>query len=157
VTSSHDDLLDLARRLSYMGGLLVGARGYGGYNGGTAGRNDGATSEEAMVTQINAWTSISGLQGSYCSRYRGLRWSGWAWPRRRRVAEEFRRGVARRWGLPSSVSEHGRRQWVAGALVEALPGWRSSEGELALATATAEVRAELGCRCGEEDGAEIGK
>ena len=73
------------------------------------------------------------------------------------MAEEFRRGVARRWGLPSSVSEHGRRQWVAGALVEALPGWRSSEGELALATATAEVRAELGCRCPEEDGAEIGK
>ena len=41
--------------------------------------------------------------------------------------------------------------------MEALPGWRSSEGELALATATAEVRAELGCRCGEEDRAEIGK
>ena len=28
---------------------------------------------------------------------------------------------------------------------------------MALATATAEVRAKLGCRCGEEDGAEIGK
>ena len=41
--------------------------------------------------------------------------------------------------------------------MEALQGWRSSEGELALATATAEVRAELGCRCGEEDRAEIGK
>ena len=73
------------------------------------------------------------------------------------MAEEFRRGIARRWGLPSSVSEHGRRQWVAEALVEALQGWRSSEGELALAMATAEVRAKLGCRCGEEDRAENGK
>ena len=34
---------------------------------------------------------------------------------------------------------------------------RSSEDELVTAMATAEVRAELGCRCGEEDGAEIGK
>jgi len=41
--------------------------------------------------------------------------------------------------------------------VEALPGWRSSEGELALAMAMVEVRAEPGCRCGEEDGAENGK
>ena len=114
VTSSHDDLLDLAHRLSYLGGLLVGASGY---NGGTTGRNDGATSEEAMVTQINAWTSISGLQGSYCSRYRGLRWSGWAWPRRRRVAEELRRGVARRWGLPNSNSGHWEKQCGAGETV----------------------------------------
>ena len=117
VTSSHDDLHDLAHRLSYLGGLLVGASGYGGYNGGTAGRNDGGTSEEAMVTQINAWTSISGLQGSYCSRYRGLRWSGWAWPRRRRVAEELRRGVARRWGLPNSDSGHWEKQCGAGETV----------------------------------------
>ena len=36
-------------------------------------------------------------------------------------------------------------------------GWRSSKGELALAMATAEVRAELGCHCGEEDGAKNGK
>ena len=34
---------------------------------------------------------------------------------------------------------------------------RSSEDELVTAMATAEVRAELGCRCGEEDGAENGK
>ena len=120
VTSSHNDLLDLAHRLSYLGGLLVGASGYGIYNGGTAGRNDGGTSKEAMVTQINAWTSISGLQGSYCSRYRGLRWSGWAWPRRRRVAEELRRGVARCWGLPNSDSGHWEKQWGAGETVELL-------------------------------------
>jgi len=66
------------------------------------------------------------------------------------VAEEFRRGIARRWGLPSSVSEHGRKQWIAGALVEALQGWRSSEGELALATATAGLRELGGCCCEEE-------
>ena len=50
---------------------------------------------------------------------------------------ELRRERARCCGLPSLVSEHGREQWVAEALVEALQGWRSSEGELALATATA--------------------
>ena len=122
VTSSHDDLLDFAHRLSYVGGLLVGASGYGGYNGGTAGRNDGATSEEAMVTQINAWTSISGLQGSYCSCYRGLRWSGWAWPRRRRVAEELQRALAWRWRLPNAVSGHGRRQGVAEVVMKCCGG-----------------------------------
>ena len=49
VTSSHDDLLDYAHRLSYVGDLLIGASAYGGYNGGTAGRNDGDTSEEATA------------------------------------------------------------------------------------------------------------
>ena len=58
VTSSHDDLCDLAHRLSYVGGLLVRASGYGGDYGGTAGRNDGGTSEEAMVKQAQAQTSI---------------------------------------------------------------------------------------------------
>jgi len=54
VTSSHNDLRDLAHRLSYVGGLLVGASGYGG----TVGRNDGGTSEEATAKQAQAWTSI---------------------------------------------------------------------------------------------------
>ena len=58
VTSSHDDLRDLAHRLSYVGGLLVGASGYGGYYGGTAGRNDGGMSEEATTKQAQARTSI---------------------------------------------------------------------------------------------------
>ena len=58
VTSSHDDLLNLAHRLSYVGGLLVGASGYGGDYGGTTGQNDGGTSEEATAKQAQAWTSI---------------------------------------------------------------------------------------------------
>ena len=58
VTSSHDDLRDLAHRLSYVGGLLVGASGYGGGYGGMAGRNDGGTSEEATAKQAQARTSI---------------------------------------------------------------------------------------------------
>ena len=35
--------------MSYVGGLLVGASDYGGYNGGTEGRNNGDTSEEATA------------------------------------------------------------------------------------------------------------
>ena len=58
VTSSHDDLRDLAHRLSYVGGLLVGASGYGGDYGSPAGRNDGGMSEEATVKQAHARTSI---------------------------------------------------------------------------------------------------
>ena len=58
VTSSHDDLRDLAHRLSYVGGLLIGASGYGGDYGGTAGRNDGGSSEEATANQAQARTSI---------------------------------------------------------------------------------------------------
>ena len=47
--------------------------------------------------------------------------------------------MARRWRLPNSNGGHGKKQWVAGALVEALQGWRGSEGELVLAMATAEL------------------
>ena len=117
VTSSLDLLLDLARLMSQMAGPIADSRDGGGGNGGAAGLDHGGTPVEAMVTQINAWTSISGLQGSYCSRYRGLRWSGWAWPRRRRVAEELRRGVARRWGLSNSDSGHWEKQCGAGETV----------------------------------------
>ena len=58
MTSSHDDLRDLAHRLSYVDGLLVGASGYGGDYGGTAGQNDDGTLEEAMAKQAQARTSI---------------------------------------------------------------------------------------------------
>ena len=118
VTSSPRDLRDLAHRLSYSVGLLVGAMHGGGAHGRAVALDDGATPVEATAAPTNAMPSIYGLQGSYCSRYRGLRWSGWAWPRRRRVAEELRRGVARHWGLPSLASEHGREQWVAEKMVE---------------------------------------
>jgi len=118
MTSMLRDLRDLAKLLSHLAGLIVDSKADGGGHGGAAGLDHGGTPVEAKVTQINAWTSTSGLQGSCCSRYRGLRWSGWAWPRRRRVAEELRRGVARHWGLPSLVSEHGREQWVAEKTVE---------------------------------------
>ena len=41
VTSSHDDLLDFTHRLSYLGGFLIGASGYGGGHGGVEVRVDG--------------------------------------------------------------------------------------------------------------------
>ena len=58
--------------------------------------------------------------------------------------------MARRWRLPNLNGGHGKKQWVAGALVEALQGWRGSEGELVLAMATAELRELGGCCCEEE-------
>ena len=51
----------------------------------------------------------------------------------------------------------GRSYGVLGGTVVLLRWRRSSEDELVTAMATAEVRAELGCRCGEEDGVENGK
>ena len=62
VTSSHDDLRDLAHRLSYVGGLLVGASGYGDANGGVEVRVDGETPVEATATQSNTTPSIIELQ-----------------------------------------------------------------------------------------------
>ena len=61
VTSSHDDLCDLAHRLSYVGGLLVGASGYDDVNGGVEVQVDGETPVEATVTQSNATPSIDTL------------------------------------------------------------------------------------------------
>ena len=58
VVTSHGDLCDLAHRLSYVGGLLVGASDYGSDYGGTAERNDGGMSEEATTKQAQARTSI---------------------------------------------------------------------------------------------------
>ena len=81
VTSSHDDLRDLAHRLSYVGGLLVGASGYGGGHGGVEVRVDGETPVEATVTQTQARTSIYELWLAYCALKRGMRWSESAGPR----------------------------------------------------------------------------
>ena len=81
VTSSHDDLLDFAHRLSYVGGLLVGASGYGGGHGGVEVRVDGETPVEATVTQTQARTSIYELWLAYCALKRGMRWSESAGPR----------------------------------------------------------------------------
>ena len=80
-----------------------------------------------------------------------------AWPRRRGLTAELRRAYTRCGGLPGFVSGHGEKQWGAGETVVLLRWRRSSEDELVTAMATAEVRAELGCRCGEEDGVENGK
>ena len=62
VTSSHDDLLDLAHRLSYVGGLLVGASNGGGGHGGAEVRDDGETSVKAMAAQSNTTPSITELR-----------------------------------------------------------------------------------------------
>ena len=62
VTSSHDDLRDLAHRLSYVGGLLIGASGYSDVNGGVEVRVDGEMPVEAMAAQSNATPSIYGLR-----------------------------------------------------------------------------------------------
>ena len=62
VTSSHDDLRDLAHRLSYVGGLLDGASGYGGGHGGVEVWVDGETPVEAMATQSNATPRIYELR-----------------------------------------------------------------------------------------------
>ena len=81
VTSSHDDLLDFAHRLSYVGGLLVGASGYGGGHGGVEVRVDGETPVEATVTQTQAQMSIYELWLAYCALKHGMRWSESAGPR----------------------------------------------------------------------------
>ena len=64
MTSSRHDLGDLANLLSHLAGLIADPRADGGGHGGAAGLDHGGMPEEAMVTQINVWTSISGLQGS---------------------------------------------------------------------------------------------
>ena len=65
VTSSHDDLLDFAHRLSYVGGLLVGASGYGGGHGGVEVRVDGEMPVWATVARTDAVPSITELRRSY--------------------------------------------------------------------------------------------
>ena len=61
VTSSPRDLRDLAHRLSYSVGPLVGAMHGGGAHGGAVVRDDGETPVEATVAQTNATPSITEL------------------------------------------------------------------------------------------------
>ena len=116
VTSSHDDLRDLAHRLSYMGGLLVGASGYGGSYGGTAGQNDGGTSEEATAEQAQARTSILPKANSTRSLAPGEA-DGGAPATVTGLAAELRRALARRRGLAGLNSGHWLVQGVAGKAV----------------------------------------
>ena len=62
VTSSLHDLRDLAHRLRYSVGPLVGASDYGGDHGGAVVRDDGVTLVEATAAQPRARTSITELQ-----------------------------------------------------------------------------------------------
>ena len=73
------------------------------------------------------------------------------------LTAELRRAQTRGDGLPNANGGHGKKLRGAGGTVVLLRWRRSSEDELVTAMATAEVRAKLGCRCGEEDGAENGK
>ena len=60
VTSSLHDLRDLARRLSYSVGPLVGASDYGGDHGRAVAWDDDATLVEATAKQARALTSFYG-------------------------------------------------------------------------------------------------
>ena len=62
VTSSHDDLLDYAHRLSYVGDLLIGASVYGGGHGGTVELDHGKMPVEATVVRPKARTSTGYLR-----------------------------------------------------------------------------------------------
>ena len=61
VTPSLRDLRDLAHRLSYSVGPLVGATHGGGAHGGSAERDDGATPVKTTAKQAQALTSFYGL------------------------------------------------------------------------------------------------
>ena len=65
VTSSPRDLRDLAHRLSYSVGPLVGATHGGGAHGGTAELDNGGTLMGTTVAQTNAAPSITELRRSY--------------------------------------------------------------------------------------------
>ena len=62
VRSSPRDLHDLACRLSYSVGPLVGAMHGGGAHGGAVALDDGGMPEEATVAQTNATPSITELR-----------------------------------------------------------------------------------------------
>ena len=68
------------------------------------------------------------------------------------LAAELRRGAARRWRLPSTVSEHWWTQWVARVAVDLLRWQRSSEDELSSAMAPAALGAGTAAATGEEEG-----
>ena len=62
VTSSHDDLLVLAHRLSHLAGPIVDGKDDGGGNGEAAGLDHDQTPVEATVVRPKAWTSTSYLR-----------------------------------------------------------------------------------------------
>ena len=106
VTSSHDDLLGLAHRLSYVGGLLVGASGYGGDYGGTEGvelrwhvggghSEASSSSDEHILPKTNSTRLLTPgeADGGPPATVTGL-------------AVMLRRGFARRWSLSSTSSGH---------------------------------------------------
>ena len=62
VTSTRHELRDLAHRLVYLVGPLVGTSDDGGDHGGSEERDDGGTSVEATAAQPRAWTSIYELR-----------------------------------------------------------------------------------------------
>ena len=72
MTSSRYDLLDQAHRLHYLAGPIVDSGGHGG----SVRQDDGGTSVTTSAAPTKSRTSIAGLQGTYCARSRGLRWSG---------------------------------------------------------------------------------
>ena len=76
VTSSLHDLRDLAHRLSYSVGPLVGASDYDGDHGRVVVRDDGATPVEATAKQAQALTSFYGLSRTSAQEIaaRGVRW-----------------------------------------------------------------------------------
>ena len=57
VTSSHDDLLDFAHRLSHLAGPIVDGKDDGGGNGEAARRDDGETSATTSAAQPKVRTS----------------------------------------------------------------------------------------------------
>ena len=68
------------------------------------------------------------------------------------VVAELRRACARRWRLPSTVSEHWWTRWVARVVVELLRLRRSSEDELSSAMAPPALGAGTAAATGEEEG-----
>ena len=65
MTSSHDDLLDYAHRLSHLAGPIVDGKDDGGGNGGVEVRVDGETPVWATVARTDAVPSITELRRSY--------------------------------------------------------------------------------------------
>ena len=70
-------------------------------------------------------------------------------------AAGLRRACARRWCLPSTVSEHWWTRWVAGVAVELLQWRRSSEDELSSTMAPAALGAGTAAATGEEEAEEM--
>ena len=75
VTSSPRDLRDLAHRLSYSVGPLVGAMHGGGAHGRAVARDDGGTPVVTTTAPTKAWTSISRPWRTYITSYHSQWWT----------------------------------------------------------------------------------